>query len=348
MKTSGRKINKGFTLIELLVVIAIIAILIALLLPAVQQAREAARRTQCKNNLKQVGLALHNYHDVFRSFPPQSTTANTGGQHGPTFWVKLLPYIDQAPLYGQLSGVGFGKDVNYWLGSNNAKTNAIEVMFASANVSGYRCPSSALPETQATGGQNHVWHSYVGISGSHGYLRPTPFGASTTADGVADLAEGNSSWSGGGVFIGNKGIKIRDITDGTTNTILVGEQSAYLIGNRQNRTACPTSGPWMGIKNSRVMGSGRAENYMRAGSAPADNDDRCFNLTTIRESPNPPVGSAIQQQGRCNTPLASHHTGGVQVLMGDGTVRFLSDNIDLGSILFNLADRDDGNVIGEF
>ena len=348
MKRTSTKLKRGFTLIELLVVIAIIAILIALLLPAVQQAREAARRTQCKNNLKQIGLALHNYHDVFTSFPPQSTTSNVNGGHGPTFWVKILPYIDQAPLYNQVGGVGFGKHVNYWMGSGNAGTQLIEVMFARASITGFRCPSSAMPETQSTGGQVHMWHSYAGISGSHGYLRPTPFGASTSADGVADQAESNSSWSSGGVFYGNKAVKIRDITDGTSNTLLVGEQSAYLLGNRQNRTACPTSGPWMGIKNPRVMAPGRGEGYMRNGPGPAQNDDRCYNLTTIRESPNPPVGSNIQRNPRCNTPLASHHTGGVQVLLGDGTVRFISDNIDLTSVLFNLADRDDGNVLGEF
>lgn len=85
--------SRGFTLIELLVVIAIIAILIALLLPAVQQAREAARRTQCKNNLKQVGLALHNYHDVHRCFPAAGYCPTANGSHGPTAWVMMLPFI---------------------------------------------------------------------------------------------------------------------------------------------------------------------------------------------------------------------------------------------------------------
>src|SRR5690606_28625210 len=107
--------RSGFTLIELLVVIAIIAILIALLLPAVQQAREAARRTQCKNNLKQVGLALHNYHDVFGSFtyksggtdrPPSSAPCNLGNARRRSGWVGLLPYIDQGPLYNQIESGG--------------------------------------------------------------------------------------------------------------------------------------------------------------------------------------------------------------------------------------------------
>ena len=104
------KKKKGFTLIELLVVIAIIAILIALLLPAVQQAREAARRTQCKNNLKQVGLALHNYHDVALSFPIGSNASNTNsngdGHWGVSWWARILPYADQAPLYNTLQFEG--------------------------------------------------------------------------------------------------------------------------------------------------------------------------------------------------------------------------------------------------
>ncbi|NOX55774.1 MAG: DUF1559 domain-containing protein, partial [Planctomycetes bacterium] len=102
------RFRRGFTLIELLVVIAIIAILIALLLPAVQQAREAARRTQCRNNLKQIGLALHNYHDVYGVFPPALINSGRQGDrntNGPvlnaTAWIMLLPYVDQAPLYEQ-------------------------------------------------------------------------------------------------------------------------------------------------------------------------------------------------------------------------------------------------------
>lgn len=344
----ARSRRSGFTLIELLVVIAIIAILVAILLPAVQQAREAARRSQCKNNLKQIGLALFNYESTHDMFPAAVSTSNGGGAHGPTFWVMLLPYVEETAAYEAVATVGFGKDVNFWLGSANAKTDAIEIPLSQVSPGGFRCPSSDLPETQAVGGQNHIWSSYVGISGSHGYKRATPFAASATSDGVADLATSNSSWSGGGIFFGNQPVSLAKLTDGPSNVLLIGEQSGYLIGNGQNRTATPTSGPWMGIKNPRIVSVGVPEDYMAIGPAPAENDTRCYNITTIRENPNPPVGTDTQLNTRCNTPLASKHAGGVQGLMGDGRVIFLADTVDLTRVLFRLADRNDGELVGEY
>lgn len=137
----SRRGQRAFTLIELLVVIAIIAVLIALLLPAVQQAREAARRTQCKNNLKQVGLALHNYHDTYQKFPAAMyfsnfpnggligyQQTNGGTNHGPSWLVCLLPHIDQAPLYSQ---------ANF----TQAIGAAVNAPITSANLTAFQCPS---------------------------------------------------------------------------------------------------------------------------------------------------------------------------------------------------------------
>jgi prepilin-type N-terminal cleavage/methylation domain-containing protein len=332
-----KKSMKGFTLIELLVVIAIIAILIALLLPAVQQAREAARRTQCKNNLKQVGLAVHNYHDVYKMFPPAVSRDNVGGAHAATAWIKMLPYIDQANVYNQLSGIGFGSNVNYWFGSAGAQAQA-DIM-DKCRVPGYRCPSSPLPETIAIMGTNQMIHSYALISG----------GSAAAAQFIDDtIGGGGGIISFAGAFPGNSGTKIRDFTDGTTNTIMIGEQSdrtswQYANNNFGNKTARSSSGPWMGIKNPRTRPA--VGNWNTGGGA--SDDARCFNLTTIRESPNPDTNSGFQNHPNCNTPLASAHTGGVQVLVGDGTVRFMSENIDLG-VLQNLSNRNDAQVIGEW
>jgi len=330
--------NKGFTLIELLVVIAIIAILIALLLPAVQQAREAARRTQCKNNLKQMGLAIHNYHDVYTRFPPAGTVAGNSGAHGNTVFVGILPYIDQAPLYNQLSAVGFGNEgVNYWLGSGSA--GPTRAVLQGVMINAYRCPSDPRPEFRnigSNGGSNPAMvASYVLIAGSN---------AHPTTD--FSLTGGSDHHSSGGLFPGTASFRMRDITDGTSNTMIVAEQGARHKTQSTWRTAFGSSGPWMGTKNPRIP---QGDGTWLSGSDPQpEADERCYSMTTVRERPNPPTyNSAIHAANQCNTSLRSQHVGGIQTLLGDGAVRFISENLDLAT-LKNLADKDDGNVIGEF
>ncbi|OYW19556.1 MAG: prepilin-type cleavage/methylation domain-containing protein, partial [Planctomycetales bacterium 12-60-4] len=177
--------SHGFTLIELLVVIAIIAILIALLLPAVQQAREAARRTQCRNNLKQLGLAMHNYHDNYLTFPQahfQIQGASSWNGHG--IWVSVLPYLDQAPLYGQYN---FSQD--YTAGANTTVRNA--------RVAAFRCPSDK--EYLGTGqpGSNYAGCGSSGINLWN-----------STSNGVFQRLASSS---------------IATCTDGTSNTVMLSE-----------------------------------------------------------------------------------------------------------------------------
>lgn len=202
--------RKAFTLIELLVVIAIIAVLIALLLPAVQQAREAARRSQCKNNLKQIGLALHNYHDAFQTLPPgwigiTSGQPDVNGINGWSWASKLLPQMDQAALYGTIN-------FNSQVGS---ATNSVP---RTTVLSVFRCPSDVVPEK---------W-TIVAATGS----APLAEVASASYSGVfgkdeLDLCEGlaaGTPCTSDGAFFLNSRTRFSDVSDGLSTTILVGER----------------------------------------------------------------------------------------------------------------------------
>jgi len=318
-----RRTKQGFTLIELLVVIAIIAILIALLLPAVQQAREAARRTQCKNHLKQLGLAMHNYHDTVRSFP-HNAVPQVGGvadrQRGASWMVRLLPYMDQAPAYNQMTFNGTD-----WTAQDG--TNLNQAITEKLMVSGLNCPSSPLPVTDEKGGVHQRSH-YVGISGSY-----YQGGSSTVLAGQPYVdVYGRTVYNGVIVAAatGSRPTKMRDITDGTTNTMMISEQGDFLrdaAGNRVDRTS---SGHWGGAWSC----GGGAGTWTQS-------------VTTLRYPIGTFAGAGNTQPYEVNIPFSSAHTGGVQTTLADGSVRFISENIDFGT-LTGLCDRQDGAVLGEF
>ncbi len=316
--------RKAFTLIELLVVIAIIAILIALLLPAVQQAREAARRTQCKNNFKQIGLALHNYHDTYNRFPSaqgnSGPNASGGERWGHSQWVSLLPYVEQSAMYTRWD---FSVDDEGWTGNRAIYTGIKQPWLL--------CPSSSLPG----GGNEAVAHasSYFGIAGA------VPRGAFTD---TAEFFDNTGNWgqnSNRGMLVNRYGKGMRDCQDGTSNTMIEGEISNYIYdaaGNRGDRRPARNWGWTMG-----------GLTYWD-GWAPHSSN------VTIRYAPNAKVlganglvWSAWDDASGSNCPLSSFHTGGVQVLLTDGSVRFISDNIDMDTLTL-LAVRDDGRVMGEF
>ncbi len=319
--------RRGFTLIELLVVIAIIAVLIALLLPAVQQAREAARRTQCKNNLKQIGLALHNYHDVFNALPMGNCNHQCGGW-GQSWWVAVLPYIDQAPMYQAWDASACQSGYNYAL--NVAVVNG-------KTIPAVLCPSSPMTEfkwTPSNGGNPGVPTShYTGIAGAF----PDPQGRTTNYSG------GGQS-SRGGVLFFRSSVSLSGITDGTSNTMMVGEQSDYCIqiGTTTQRIA---TNSW---PHGMFMGS--------------PGNDRSFNASTVRYRPGYKAAEGVHnfngcgtgglQTGVCgnsgvNNPIQSAHAGGVHILLGDGAVRFVSENLDMTTWL-NIATRDDGFTVQNF
>lgn len=340
MKTKKR----GFTLIELLVVIAIIAILIALLLPAVQQAREAARRTQCKNNLKQLGLAFHNYHDVFNAFAPggiHSAVPRNGGSgnsFGPSFYGMILPYLELGNMTSAMQFEGESPGYIREGGGSAGEFNESIVNQMGGGVPAFKCPSSAIP---VRNGAFCPFAHYAGISGA---ADPVSFNERRIFDDG-----GLGLISGGGVLVANKAIKIRDITDGTSNTMMIGEQNGQLErlipGTYSMLSASGTTHGWlMGL---RVTGT-----PPNLQPNPANTDQRTFNLTTVRYSPNqapfanqlfPGMGSNVG----ANNPLMSFHTGGVQILLADGSCRFLSENLNL-ELFKILATRDSGEVLGEY
>jgi prepilin-type N-terminal cleavage/methylation domain-containing protein len=320
---------RGFTLIELLVVIAIIAVLIALLLPAVQQAREAARRTQCKNNLKQVGLSLHNYHDAFNKFPIGSGNTLAGGW-GVPLWVGILPYCDETAIYNKWDFIGQASQVG-WI-DGNANNGAL---VNGKKMGKFHCPSSPLPELGRARG-----------NAPGGIAIPTYCGNAGTVGVFGTFNENRvrANWSGqnglGGFFTQMDYHGINKMTDGTTNTIAMLEQSDWVYdqSNLQTRVDLRSSGGDACCGYGWPMGS-------------ANSGDRQYGVTTILLPPGtkkvPYGANGYGADGGGNYPAQSAHVGGSHILLGDGSVRFLSDNINYVTFQMLLT-RDDGQVVGEF
>ncbi|MFQ5734071.1 MAG: DUF1559 domain-containing protein [Planctomycetaceae bacterium] len=297
------KYRRGFTLIELLVVIAIIAILIALLLPAVQQAREAARRSSCKNNLKQIGLALHNYHDIYRMFPTGSVPAVRGNgfflaREEHWGWMAfILPQLEQQALFDTMNVNGRSlADVGRSLGNN---TNALNAMFPPLSV--FQCPSDTTgPRLKAGMRRRHFngngfpggnifrppTSNYIGVCGYKDINRPSNYRTNPND----------------GVLYNRSTTRIRDITDGTSNTFAVGE--------REERCG---AGSWIGNRNPGGGGTHGADYQFGRISVPL----------------NDPVNRGAR---RCTDGFSSKHSGGAQFLMCDGSVRFISENINFRNI----------------
>ena len=266
--------RSGFTLIELLVVIAIIAVLIALLLPAVQQAREAARRSQCKNNLKQIGLALQTHHDTLLYFPPatsqdQSPFGPAASNWGASWMVYLLPYVDQVPLWKSLvigGGTGYGN------AANGPKYNG-------RKIPNYRCPSSPLPELTTSGVPGSgplMMPTYVAVSGvDQGMATLGGFTENrirTTSSGAAGCCSGGTI-SGGGGLVFNAKINMKDLKDGTSNTIQISEQGDFLVTANGSQVAWNAAGP-----HGWTIGWGNSSNPT-LWAVGTNGDNRVFNTT---------------------------------------------------------------------
>lgn len=346
--TWNRQRKQGFTLIELLVVIAIIAILIALLLPAVQQAREAARRTQCKNNLKQFGLAIHNYESSIGSFPP----GRTGYPMVFSAHAQLMPYFDAATLYNNIDF--------------NAAPTFVEppvapysrnVIAAMTKVPMFLCPSdSGIVQGNSYGSTNYVVSTGSGSNATNRYIRagdgvmydPKLAGIVKFRDVIDGLSNtvamseqilGNGSTAGGGGAAG-----VSTVISGSTPPTRPAQQvlnltvsqpsgGPYTAANDTSPANCVVgaSGFWSGTRGAKWLNGHFGDTLYNHGLTPNSFEFDC--------------GNTSHSSGL--TAARSRHTGGVHALMCDGSTRFVSDFIDV-SIWQALASRAGGEVIGEY
>ena len=303
-----RPYKRGFTLIELLVVIAIIAILIALLLPAVQQAREAARRTECKNKLKQWGLALHNYHDTHTVFPMGAmglANSTTRRANNFPFHVMLLPFVDQTPLYNE-----FDPHYNYNTTSPNNQENRLTTFEL------LHCPSAREADHVAASASEGYTVHYYGVAGPKG-PQPAELGTGNWPGHQGNYTTDHGGNSTLGMLYRQSKVRMRDVLDGTSNTLMVGEISSKW----QNTNS------WRAWIQGASTDAGGAANYA------------CKNI-------NRPIGPSGYSGGVAtrlfnDVRFGSNHVGGAQFLFADGSVHFISENIDFTTYQA-AASRDDG------
>jgi len=315
------KSRLGFTLVELLVVIAIIGVLVALLLPAVQAAREAARRSQCVNNLKQIGLGLHNFHDTYKRFPTGVATSNgarftgAGDQEWPYFLYQILPFVEQMAYWERLEDYTLE---NPWLGSATEWGLLSEVPLPN-----YLCPSdNRKPFNAESNGAKLANTNYLGM-----------FSGLNDGESVADTMGRRAAFTLGKL---NDGRNMSEFRDGLSNTVMVTE---YLTGTKVD--------PRGSFRSTRA-----GLMFIQAAYTPNTSQPDIIHSSFCVTGANLP-----EQNLPCTTDSSdsahlasarSVHPGGVNALLGDGSVRFVTDSVDLVTIWQRLAWIEDGQAVANF
>jgi prepilin-type N-terminal cleavage/methylation domain-containing protein/prepilin-type processing-associated H-X9-DG protein len=315
---------RGFTLVELLVVIAIIGILVSLLLPAVQSAREASRRASCSNNIKQISLALQNYADTLRSYPPgwiatpdpsdSTGVLSTKNQEEWGWSVMILPYMEQTALHDRL-GVTKARlyqrlvDYSLLVPNNPAITTTVSQDVTAACfsvVKPFMCPS----DTGFSGRGRTSTTPARGFNGGTGFAANGMTTAAASAVGVSNYmgVAGHCDFidfaKNTGIFFGNSAVRPVDVRDGMSNTFLIGERDSINCG----------SGTWLGVRNTNGGGN-RGVNFVIGHAQPKLNQ------------PDPPIGWGSGATG-CGEGFSSLHPNGAQFALCDGSVRFISNSIN--------------------
>lgn len=338
----GTRQLRGFTLVELLVVIAIIGILVALLLPAVQAAREAARRTQCMNNQKQLGLALHNHLTSMGHFPVGGHLCETKG-----FYESVLPYVEDEVLFDQLD-----RTSNRWAGYGTSAQNN-DLLLKTWSPSYLWCPSSSLPkrvilddDNQNERYENQVMPMYVAIAGATDNQIDSP-----NFRDVVPTQRG--FYARNGLFYPESFMKPKRVTDGMSNTMAMGEQSSWGFeqndpGQQRDIRSSITGGVFSSTCDSGM--TGHPSDPVPLEEIQGSNVF-AYNLTTVRYPVNDTAWLPVRQAGKSqfgelNKTLHSAHPGGTHALIADGSVRFLADTTNIDT-LRRLSCRNDGLVINE-
>lgn len=325
MNVDQIRVRRGFTLVELLVVIAIIGLLVALLLPAIQAAREAARRTQCSNNLKQLGIGLHNHHDAYGYFPPLYACGG-GWRYRLNGFIALLPFIEESAAYDEIN-------TNQITGSRSYPWNGNDIW--RVEIDAFTCPSSTAPSTYNNGQViSKNYYMCLGDAVVHhdgdmvNYVRGAFKRGSTGSDAVGAPRY--------------PGYRMADILDGTSTTVAMSERIAMTSGDRIN------TGGWEASDSAMPQSAG-GNPAICAASAPGGiynngysedarwNDGRPayagFHTILAPNSPSCADGSGnIHDTPRVLSSATSLHPGGVLALLCDGSVRFVNNDIDTGNL----------------